>query len=162
MLEFHTIIGGIDLLPVIRPLREQLYSDLAKAIPGFASEFTQQRMDKYDAVLADGNRTKAMQVLLTQSAYGIPVAYCLSIIKSDGNAEIDSLFVDEKYRRLGIAAELTRRAIEWMQSHGTGHISVRVLPVNATAKALYSKLGFVARSLIMRLEYSNQIEETSS
>jgi diamine N-acetyltransferase len=142
MLESHTISGGIDLLSVIRPLREQLYRDHAKAMPGFASEYTKRKMDKYDAVLADDNRTKAVQVLLTQSAYRIPVAYCLSIIKSDGNAEIDSLFVDEKYRRLSIAVELSRRAIEWMKSHGTGHVSVRVLPVNATAKALYSKLGF--------------------
>ena len=40
MIEFHTIIDGIDLLPVIRLLRERLYSDHPKAMPaGFASEY---------------------------------------------------------------------------------------------------------------------------
>ena len=59
-----------------------------------------------------------------------------------GEWEIENVVVAEKFRRHGIAAELTRSLIaQWEESAGTA-VLLEVRESNAAARALYAKCGF--------------------
>ena len=148
-------------MPMIKPLRESLYMHHAAMIPDFSYEFDFVNISKYDAILSDKNSTKVIQVLVaTTTVDHTPVAYSLAKIDSGNNAELDSLFVKKEYRGKGLAVELSQKAIDWMALHHPIHISVRILPNNDVAKALYEKLGFKPRSLIMRIKDDNKAMHT--
>jgi GNAT superfamily N-acetyltransferase len=64
-------------------------------------------------------------------------------------ARIDSLWVDEAYRRQGIAQALKERGEAWAKSIGAAFIVTEVFYVNKTMIDLNLKLGFEARQVEM-------------
>jgi len=57
-------------------------------------------------------------------------------------AALDALFVEEEYRRRGIARELIRAFREYAAENGACRIDLKVLSRNEKALALYRGLGF--------------------
>jgi GNAT superfamily N-acetyltransferase len=64
-------------------------------------------------------------------------------------ARIDSLWVDEAYRRQGIAQALKKRGEAWAKSVGAKFIVTEVFYVNKTMIELNLKLGFTAQQVEM-------------
>ncbi len=69
--------------------------------------------------------------------YGVPCGH------------IQSLWVDEDYRREGIARELKQRGEDWARSHGAKFVTTSVFYSNKRMIDYNLKLGFVARQVEM-------------
>ncbi|MBL4575553.1 MAG: GNAT family N-acetyltransferase [Opitutaceae bacterium] len=143
--------GGLELLSLVRPLREKLYAHHAALMPCFEHEFDVQKISEYDRLLADKKRTKSLQVFAAKTEEGRLAGYSLVKVDVENKGELDSLFVEEVFRGEGLARELSLRAVEWLKQQAVVSLSVRVLPDNQAAKALYRDLGFMPRSLMMRI-----------
>ena len=72
------------------------------------------------------------------------------IIEQDREyAYVTDLIVLEPHRRSGIGAELMRAAEHFARSHGARRIRVGVLAANFGAHALYRKLGYSDREVVL-------------
>lgn len=73
---------------------------------------------------------------------GNTVVAGLLIWKEDDYAQIDNVFVREKWRGQGLAKFLLAQALLYARSHGLQCASLEVLTDNRTALRLYESLGF--------------------
>jgi ribosomal protein S18 acetylase RimI-like enzyme len=62
---------------------------------------------------------------------------------------IDNLYVEEKYRKKGIAKKLIDELIKWFKEKNVDVMTLHVYPHNSRAIALYKKFGFNKYSLNM-------------
>ena len=75
------------------------------------------------------------------------VAYVYAKILNDGTlvknkAIIDALYVDEEYRKKGIAKSLLNKVLERLSDYDLASIEISVMSSNTIAKKLYEGLGF--------------------
>jgi len=73
------------------------------------------------------------------------VGYCISRIEFSGDAEMESLYVEENYRGLGIGELLLSNAINWMDEMGAHTKTVSVAVGNEKAFGFYQRFGFYPR-----------------
>lgn len=67
------------------------------------------------------------------------------IFLENPSAKLDALFVEEKYRRRGVATKLINEFISWCNLNNIMYVSVSVLSDNKAAKILYVKHGFLPK-----------------
>ncbi len=79
------------------------------------------------------------------------VAFCISSI-NNGIGAIESLFVETIYRRQGIANELMRRHLEWMNSKNCSQITVTTVYNNSEAMDFYKSVGLYPKTVTMVLK----------
>jgi len=70
------------------------------------------------------------------------VGYCISSITKDNEGEIDSIFIEENYRRLGIGDCFMKKALEWMDKQSVKTKRIVIAYGNEEAMAFYSRYGF--------------------
>ena len=102
--------------------------------------------------LRDAEGNEAIHILTARNEAGEVVGFhWLQRTEKYGRtcARIDSLWVDEAYRRQGIAQELKARGEAWAKSVGAAFIVTEVFYVNQTMIDLNLKLGFEARQVEM-------------
>jgi GNAT superfamily N-acetyltransferase len=63
------------------------------------------------------------------------IAYCISTVSADGCGEVDSMFVEEDFRKCGVGSELVRRPLAWLDSVGASSKVVTVAHGNERALA---------------------------
>ncbi|GAI11287.1 unnamed protein product [marine sediment metagenome] len=62
---------------------------------------------------------------------------------------IDNLYVEEEYRRRGVAQNLIEELIKWFKGKNVDVMTLHIYPHNAEAIALYKKFGFKEYNLNM-------------
>jgi GNAT superfamily N-acetyltransferase len=78
------------------------------------------------------------------SKSNIPVGYCISTV--DGNVgEIDSLFVEENYRKHGYGTQLVEHSLKWLKNKKCISICVAVAEGNESVYGFYQRFGFYPR-----------------
>ena len=78
-----------------------------------------------------------------------PVGYCISSLSPKKTGEIESVFVEEKYRSKNIGSTLIIRALSWLEESGCVEKMVSVANGNETAFSFYKKFGFYPRKTIL-------------
>jgi ribosomal protein S18 acetylase RimI-like enzyme len=76
---------------------------------------------------------------------GILVAYCVSSVNIDDinkEGEIDSIYVEENFRKSGIATNLVESALSWFKNENVSVTRISVAEGNEQAFAFYEKFGF--------------------
>ena len=84
---------------------------------------------------------------------GEPVGYCVSTVSEDNKGEVDSIFVEEYYRRSGIGDNLMKQAMGWMRGKSVSRIVVGVITGNDDALKFYGRYGFYPRATILERTY---------
>ncbi len=79
------------------------------------------------------------------------IGYCICTISAEGDGEIDSIFVENGYRRSGIGEELMRRALAWLDAEGAKRKIVAVAAGNEAAIPFYESFGFMPRMTVLQL-----------
>ena len=64
---------------------------------------------------------------------------------------IDTIVVDQRYRRLGIGKQLINYAIELKEKHHYDSIELEVNALNEDAIKMYQQMGFTNKSITMEL-----------
>jgi GNAT superfamily N-acetyltransferase len=83
--------------------------------------------------------------IAVDSASGRIAGYALASIDPAGTGELDSFFVLQDYRRLGIGEQLLVRSIGWMKQQGPKEMMILTAFENREVLALYERLGFFPR-----------------
>jgi ribosomal protein S18 acetylase RimI-like enzyme len=70
-------------------------------------------------------------------------------------AYIEDLFIDEKFRKMGIATRLMQKAVDTAKEHHAAYIDFTSKPYRVEGNSLYEKLGFKKRDTnVYRLRFN--------
>ena len=144
-----TIIYRIDdeaMLDEIRELWEALNQHHGQVSEKFKSHYENFSFEsrKRTLLLKAKNGRLRIEVAVDQESMK-NVGYCVSRIEFSGDAEMESLYVEENYRGLGIGELLLRNAINWMDEMGAHTKTVSVAVGNEKAFGFYQRFGFYPR-----------------
>lgn len=142
--------GSIELIDQLRSLWKELNEHHQEISPYFAKAFEEFTFeDRMASAKEHSNKTLQVQIAL-ESPSKEAVGYCISTISADNRGEIDSLFVRQSFRNLGIASELMNRALSWLDSQNVIEKNIGVVHGNENAYPFYAKFGFLPRITFLR------------
>jgi ribosomal protein S18 acetylase RimI-like enzyme len=83
-----------------------------------------------------------------------PIGYCVTAIDND-TGEIESLFVDEAYRKMGLGTVLMERALNWLEQNSITKKRLNVAVGNEQVLNFYRRFGFLPRAIILEQQINN-------
>jgi ribosomal protein S18 acetylase RimI-like enzyme len=143
---------GPESLELIRPLWEKLNEHHLVRSPNFRYHYEQMT---FDARKADLLKKEQLRVILAIAGRA-PVGYCVCTIAGD-TGEIDSIFVDDQYRRSGIGEQLMYKGLAWLKAGKVKKTIVAVAAGNETAIPFYESFGFMPRMTVLQLVEDGQV-----
>ena len=138
---------------------KQFSTEVAEAI----SKFVVQLGDRYQPFTQDSLReiinssnsylfiarnssTKEIAGMIFEIIYRIPYTT---------KAYIEDLFIDEKFRKMGIATRLFQKVVDTAREHKAAYIDFTSQPHRIEGNTLYEKLGFKKRDTnVYRLKFT--------
>jgi ribosomal protein S18 acetylase RimI-like enzyme len=146
MADILFIEGGLKLLPVVAPLWKKLTRHHAGISLFFSSHFMSMQWPERRADLLEKARRGKLHVALAKTApKGTCIGYCVGAINPKGYAEIESLFVAEKFRKQRIGSGLVERMLAWFGKKKVISTVVNVAVGNEGAFTFYEQWGFYPR-----------------
>jgi ribosomal protein S18 acetylase RimI-like enzyme len=151
---FTCCVTSAENLDTIRPLWEQLRAYHGQLASPFAGEMGRATFEarKQELLAKSTNGTLRIELVSTASD-AIDIAYCVSTVSAEGRGEIDSLFVDARFRGQGIGSELIRHALTWLDGMGATTKVMSVAYANEEALALYRRFGFQPRTVLLQQKH---------
>lgn len=144
------ITGGIELIDKIEPLWLQLNLHHASISPFFENDFKQFTFENRKHLLQQKAHTGSLMICIFCSD-DTPQGYCIASIEGT-EGEIDSIFIAEKFRALGIGRQLMEHALTWLHDHAIVRIKVGVAYGNERAFSFYQKFGLYPRVTYLMTE----------
>ncbi len=146
------IEGDESLLDRIQPLWEKLNERHRAVSLHFAGVYAANTFARRRAglmrKLASG---RVMYVVLAyMPSSGEAAGYCVGTASRDGEGEVESIFVDQPFRGRGVADQLMRKTLAWMDGCGVTRKRVEVVFGNEEVVSFYARYGFVPRSTILQ------------
>jgi ribosomal protein S18 acetylase RimI-like enzyme len=130
--------NGLDL---VAPLWRKLVEHHKIRSEHFKGHFDRMTWEKRKKGLLDKSRNGAVLVNIARDGNS-PIGYCVSTVSGDKAGEIESIFIEERYRRCGIGDHFMKEALSWMQDHAVTRKSIAVAAGNEEAFGFYSRYGF--------------------
>ncbi|HUL62355.1 MAG TPA: GNAT family N-acetyltransferase [Methanocella sp.] len=146
MAHISYIEAGSEQLDLIRALWEQLNEHHLVRSPNFREHYEQMTFEARKKDLLKKERLRVITAVEDCHLIG----YCVCTIAGE-DGEIDSIFVEDGYRRSGIGEELMRRALAWLDAGGARKKIVAVAAGNEAAIPFYESFGFVPRMTVLQL-----------
>lgn len=142
------VSGNLKDMELVKPLWEKLNAvHLEKSVhfKGKYKRFTFEQRMKPILEKADRGRIKIDLLMDGEKAVG----YCISSIEH-GQGEIESIYIDEQYRKGGWGSRLMEDAMHWFQANGIEDISIAVVYDNEDALPFYEKHGFRISTYVLK------------
>ncbi|AET68290.1 acetyltransferase [Desulfosporosinus orientis DSM 765] len=149
MVEICYLEGGQELLEKVAPLWKSLNEHHQNASKHFSRYYNQITFAKRKEEWLKNIESGKMRIDLVHSKGSYEyIGYCVSICNQN-IGEVESIFVGDAYRNMGIGRCLMQRALDWMdqQSVKTKRISVAV--GNEQVLKFYQGFGFFPRSVML-------------
>jgi ribosomal protein S18 acetylase RimI-like enzyme len=140
--------GALD---EIKLLWESLNRCMGERSTFFKAHFAAMTWEKRKADLlakAVGGQMR-IDIALDSDAKG-PVGYLVSSLSAERIGVVESVFVSEGYRRLGIGEALMRRALAWMDQNGAVEKTLEVTVGNEPVFGFYGRFGFLPRQTLLK------------
>jgi ribosomal protein S18 acetylase RimI-like enzyme len=139
-----------DNLDAVKPLWEKL-NEHHRRKSRFRALYAGLTFERRKAGLLERSAAGTAKVDLVKDGETAEcVAYCISEISADGRtAEIESIFVDPRYRGGRIGDTLMKRALAWMDSRGVTTKTMVVADGNEDVLAFYSRYGFFPKFILL-------------
>ena len=140
--------GSTELLDRISPLWEKIKAHHVRKSLHFSEEMNSKSFTarKKDLIL----KAKYLRVdIAIDSITKKDVGYCISTIDSNNRGEIDSLFIEEPFRKQGIGKKLTEMALTWLKSNNATDSSIFVAFGNEEVLDFYKSFGFYPRGIYL-------------
>jgi len=135
---------GQDEIGRIRPLWDRLRLLTREMTTHFKQYYEELAFDVRMAKLARPGTRSRVEVA-RDGRDGPIMGYAIGSISADGVGEIDSFYVDERFRRRGIGARLLERITAWLNEQGVEQIVVFTAYENREVLALYERFGLYPR-----------------
>lgn len=88
--------------------------------------------------------------IAVEETSGRKVGYVVSTVNSEKTGEVESIYIDEAYRGMGIGGQLMRDALDWMDQNGSISKQVEVSVGNEVAWGFYGRNGFLPRKTLLK------------
>lgn len=133
-------------IETVTGLTDELYEAIQILIPQLGPDKIVPARSEIESLI----RSESSTLLAARHpGMGDPIAGILSLavyrVPTGIRSIVEDVVVDEKFRRLGIAEALLKKAIETARQAGAGNVSLSSNPRRQEAIALYQKLGFTRR-----------------
>jgi len=146
----HFIHGNEALLDEIQYLWEALNRHHERVSPHFKGDFQENTFHQRKTNLLNKYRAGQLRVDIAKDE-GQTIGYVISALSEDGLGEIESIFVQEAYRRQAVGDALMKHAMAWLSNHKPHSIVVDVAVGNEEAYPFYARHGFFPR--VTRLKF---------
>jgi diamine N-acetyltransferase len=138
-----------DRIETIRPLWEKLNRLHLRDSSHFKEHFSTftfaERCEKFRGA-ADGT----VRIEIVEDG-GKTAGYCISTMEGE-KGEIDSLFVEEEYRRYGYGGTLVEHGMQWLKEKGCSKIVAAVAEGHESVFGFYRRFGFFPRMTVLQLK----------
>jgi len=137
-------------IDIIKPLWEKLRDHHFGLSPHFADRYDEFKFEDRKKELlnkADKNLLK-VDIAKDEDTQWL-IGYCISSISAGLIGEIDSIYLEENYRSLGIGNELMNRALEWMDEKGAKFKRIVVAMGNEDLLPFYESYNFFPKHIIL-------------
>ena len=132
-------IKDIDL---IKPLWEQLNELHYEKSVNFKKRFADYKFEKrIEGIIKKAERGIIKLDILFDDEKNKYVGYCLNSIE-DFQGEIESIFIEQEYRKYGQGGRLMESALEWFKDKNISDIKINVVYNNSDALPFYERYGF--------------------
>ncbi len=150
MLDFIYEEGNEELLDFIKPLWEQLNEEHRHLSRYFSSDFASNNFEKRKAGLIEQTKKAIIRVDLVKVSHSNKyIGYCVSKVDKQKVGEVESLYIENKYRKSGIGGNLIKKVLSWMDSIPTEKKIINVAYGNEKVFSFYGQYGFYPRSYIL-------------
>lgn len=153
-MEIRLVEKDITEIKLIKPLWEKLNSIHFDKSVYFKSKYEKYTFEKRMESIYQKAKKGIIKIdMIFDSDTGNYVGYCLSSI--EGNlGEIESIYIEEQYRKLKLGDKLMKNALNWFNSNAITNLEINVVYANDTALPFYERYGFyVGNYLLKRTEY---------
>jgi diamine N-acetyltransferase len=141
-------VTGKEGIDIVAPLCEKLNEYHGRLSQNFTYDYPGRTWEARKKEFL-GEAADLRVDLAEDTDTGELAGYCVSSITSDRLGEIDSIFVESDYRRLGIGDHLISNALNWMKELSVTRLLVQVMVGNEEVYPFYKKYGFLPRTTIM-------------
>jgi diamine N-acetyltransferase len=101
-------------------------------------------------MLLDKAKNGAIRIDLAQDKdTNTLIGYCVSSVSDKKVGEIESIYVEETYRKLSIGAALMEKALSWLENQKADRIILSVGAGNEAVFGFYRRCGFYPRTTIL-------------
>lgn len=147
-LQFHT--GSLELLPAIEPHWLALRDHHIRHSPHFSSEFEQRDFDAEKLALMYAHRNGGVAIDVVSTVSNNVMGYCIAAKKQDGSGVIESLYLRPEIRGIGAGKGLVTQSMKWLNANQAEPIRVQIAVGNEEAMAVYERVGFKLRTIILQ------------
>ena len=146
--EYRT--SGITSIELIRPLWVQLNEYHHTRAGTFRQHYEKMTFDDRKKFFEKIASTGSLQLdLVFDTESGRYIGYCVSSLSQEKKGEIESIFVEDRYRSRGIGSALVTRALAWLDANGSVRNRVSVGDGNEGAWKFYLGFGFYPRMTVL-------------
>jgi epoxyqueuosine reductase len=144
-----TRTGGLELLPLVKPLWEGLREHHAQISEYFSDSILNKSFENRsdDFTAKSGDHVFKIELAFLDGSES-PSGYCVSSLGTDGTGEVESLYVKDVCRGLKIGDLLMRNALDWMDANGAVKKRIGVMAGNDVL-GFYEKYGFKTRMHVL-------------
>ena len=167
MKNIEFIEGNGDFIDEIAPLWEKLNQFHKEHSVHFGYFFGHITFDeRKNHILSKAGRNNIKVELAFSAENRKLIGYCVSSIYSDypndcKTGEINSLFLEEDYRGLGIGERLMNNSMKWMNSNSVSRKIIGVSVGNEEAFKFYERSGFYPHRIILEQKINPDWNEES-
>lgn len=150
MATIEYLVGDKKVLDEVKELWEGLNAHHrvnSKHYADFYSSFTFEAR-KADLLKKTQNGNLRVEIAIDKEI-GQNVGYCISSIDEGKIGEIESIYILNDYRGMGIGDRLMKNALDWMDEMGAIKRVVTVATGNEQAFGFYEKFGFYPRRTVL-------------
>ena len=145
-----TFVSGVkELLVSIQPLWEQLNQHHASSSPHFKQDFAAYTFEQRKTKLLKKHEKNTVRIdvaKINQRA----VAYIVYASCANKVGEIESIYVDERYRGQGLGNTLMERALTWLDAQNIEEKVIDIAVGNEEAACFYARFGFYPRIIKLK------------
>lgn len=149
MKNIEYVNGNRELLESVKPLWEKLNEHHKNNSTDFSEVYEAFTFEDRSKKFYSNEISNVNIDLVKDVKEGRYIGYCISTISKGFVGEIDSLYIDDDYRSLGIGDSLMERAIQWLDNNNVKKKIIGVAAGNEKVLEFYKRHGFYKRTTIL-------------
>lgn len=149
MNDFEVLNGSRELLDLVQPLWEKLNKHHEANAKHFVDRYRNLTFEVRKNKFINDKNLNVNIDLFKDNETNLYIGYCISTIDKDLVGEIDSLFVENEYRKFGLGDKMMNRALEWLNHNQVKKIIIGVAAGNESVLDFYKRYGFYRRTIIL-------------
>jgi len=143
--------GTVENIDVIQPLWEELTQIHCELSLHFKDMYQNMTWDKRKRTILEKSNDMLFEFVIDTNNNNI-IGYCISTIEKHEEkvGEIDSIYIDEKYRKSAVGKRLVENAVTWFNSNNIETQRIMVAVGNEQVLDFYGKFDFYPAHIILK------------